>query len=34
MRMSDSEMNTWKVSGQKVEQQTVEGGGGCRKETS
>lgn len=31
MRMSDSEISTWKVSDQKVEPQTVEGGGGCGK---
>lgn len=29
--MSDSEISTWKVSDQKVGQQTVEGGGGCGK---
>lgn len=30
METSDSEIETWKVSGQKVEQ-IVEGGGGCGK---
>lgn len=32
METSDSKIETWKVSGQKVEQ-IVEGGGGCGKAT-